>query len=153
MNSAVRIAISFVAAGLLVFFATGITLLAIEDEEPKPPSFTQLASGHNVRVLSEEELQLMLRRAGRLDVDRPEPPSTSSLPPRQIRGFVQLEYTVNPDGSVSDVNVIGAVPEGYYEAQAKAMIEAKRFTPTFENGKAVASEHTTIIDFSVPAKE
>lgn len=80
----------------------------------------------------------------------PPPPPTPIVPERTVSGFVQVEFTVAPDGSVRDVRVVGAVPKGYYEEQAKAEIASKRFMPEFEGDQAVASERTEIVDFTVP---
>lgn len=83
-----------------------------------------------------------------------EPPPPPTLPEREISGFVQLEYTINPDGTVSDVRVVGAAPSGVYEERAVAEVSRSMHAPAFNDaGEAVARRTTEIVEFSVPASE
>ena len=51
------------------------------------------------------------------------------IPKRDVSGFVQLEVTVAPDGTVTDATVIGAAPSGYYEEDALQDVLQRRYTP------------------------
>lgn len=83
-----------------------------------------------------------------------EPPPPPPLPERQISGFVQVEYTINPDGTVSDVQVLGAAPSGVYEERAVAQVSRSMHAPAYnEAGEPVARRTTEIVEFSVPASE
>ena len=80
------------------------------------------------------------------------PPPPPPRPTRDISGFVHVEYTINPDGSVSDVKVLGAAPAGVYEEQAIAQVSRQMRAPVFNDaGEAVARRTTEIIDFTIPA--
>lgn len=84
----------------------------------------------------------------------PEPPPPPPLPERRISGFVQVEYTINADGTVSDVRVLGAAPSGVYEERAVARVSRSMHAPAFnEAGEPVARRTTEIVEFNVPASE
>ncbi|HEX7048056.1 MAG TPA: TonB family protein [Gammaproteobacteria bacterium] len=83
-----------------------------------------------------------------------EPPPPPMLPERRVTGFVHIEYTINPDGTVTDVQVIGAAPSGVYEEQAVAEVSRSMHAPAYNaDGEAVARRATEIVEFSVPASE
>lgn len=148
MQALARILAAFLVSVVAVLTVTTILVNIFADrKKPAPPSLTEVVEG--VDVLSPEQTRALLRREkGQLEAPKkPEP----VMPPRQVSGFVQLEFTVNPDGSVSDVDVVGAVPEGVYEKQARAIVAAKRYTPEFEAGEAVRSRETEVIEFTVSA--
>lgn len=97
-------------------------------------------------------------RQARDDLPPPGAPEMRQPPPpfefaqREIRGFVQLTFTVQPDGRATDVRVFGAVPAGYYEAQAIAAVNARRWDPGVdETGRPAARRATEVIEFSLPA--
>ncbi len=74
-------------------------------------------------------------------------------PARKVSGFVQLEFTVQPDGRAIDVHVVGAEPKGYYEQQAKQIVESRLYTPgAGTSGGPEARHGSEVIHFSVPAK-
>lgn len=71
---------------------------------------------------------------------------------RDINGFVQLTFTVQPDGRATDVRVFGAAPAGYYEEQAVAAVHARRWEPGVDaDGRPATRRATEVIEFSVPA--
>ena len=71
------------------------------------------------------------------------------LPPRSVSGFVQLEFEVDSNGRVGDVDIVGATPQGYFEEQARAIVESRTYAPTLENGRPVASRRSELVDFTV----
>jgi periplasmic protein TonB len=63
-----------------------------------------------------------------------EAPVSQSLPPyptaaidRDIEGRVILSITIMPDGSVRDVRVVNAQPQGYFEAAAVRAVQTWRY--------------------------
>jgi len=64
-----------------------------------------------------------------------------------IEGWVKLEFTVNQDGTVSDVKVLGAKPRRMFDRAAVKSILRWKFKPRIVSGKAVASRATQIIEF------
>jgi protein TonB len=67
----------------------------------------------------------------------PEQPVVQALPrypsnaeDRQIEGRVRLSITIMPDGSVRDVQVLGASPPGYFETEAVRAVQRWRYKPS-----------------------
>lgn len=67
----------------------------------------------------------------------PEQPIVQGLPrypriaqDRQVEGKVVLSITIMPDGSVRDVRVISARPNGYFEAEALRAVQGWRYKPS-----------------------
>lgn len=81
--------------------------------------------------------------------DRPPPP----VPERQVEGFVQVEFTVFPDGRVENVEVVGAQPSGVYEDQARRIVRSRDYTGQVSPAEQDGERRTEIVDFTVPASE
>lgn len=56
---------------------------------------------------------------------------------RGIEGYVELSFTVNPQGRVEDPVVLYAEPEGYFERAALNSIRKWQYSPAMDNGEAV----------------
>jgi TonB family protein len=85
-------------------------------------------------------------------VPRLPPPPPFELERPDISGFVQLVFTVSPDGQATDIRVFGAVPSGYYEAQAITAVRERRWDPDIDtDGRPVSRRATEVIRFTVPA--
>ncbi|MEX0899294.1 MAG: energy transducer TonB [Gammaproteobacteria bacterium] len=55
-------------------------------------------------------------------------------------GWVRIQFTINPDGSVSDIFVADAVPRhGIFDSAALQALDRSRFIPKTMNGVAVPS--------------
>jgi TonB family protein len=80
---------------------------------------------------------------------RPEPPF--AVPPRDVKGFVQVEVKLDEHGKVVEAKVVGAIPPGLYERQALDQVRARRYAPITIEGRAVPGKVTEVIDFTVPA--
>jgi protein TonB len=63
------------------------------------------------------------------------PPRAQS---RGIEGWVQLEFTITPQGTVTDVKIIDAEPRGYFERSAKRAVQKYKYKPKVMDGKAVS---------------
>ncbi|MCU7803634.1 MAG: energy transducer TonB [Candidatus Thiodiazotropha sp. (ex Lucinoma borealis)] len=68
---------------------------------------------------------------------------------RHVEGKVVLKFTINPDGTVSQAEVVDADPPGYFEQSALRAIRRWQFHPKVENGVAVARTATQTIKFSL----
>ncbi len=82
----------------------------------------------------------------------PPPKPRNIVPPREVRGFVQLEVTLDARGQVVDARVVGAVPPGRYEQQALADVRARSYPPIVVDGKPVAGRFTEVVNFQVVAE-
>jgi protein TonB len=57
---------------------------------------------------------------------------------RGIEGYVDIEFTISPVGTVQDANVINADPPFVFDRAALRAIRKWRYNPKVENGSAVA---------------
>lgn len=122
--------IGSLAAGLLVVYtlsAAALYAFGWFDDQTASPRRTHAVDLLNdlERVRIRDELGLDQRRKPE---ERP-PPEPLRLP-RQVSGFVQLEVEVGTRGEVVSAQVLGAVPEGYYEEQALEAVRTRRYDPS-----------------------
>ena len=66
---------------------------------------------------------------------------------RGIEGWVDLEFTVQPDGKTSDVTVAGASHDSYFRREAVAAVEQWKFEPRVFMNRAIAQRSYTRIRF------
>ena len=67
----------------------------------------------------------------------------------RTRGWVELEFTVTPTGSVRDVEVVDAEPEGVFDAAATQALTQWRVRPRLVNGRGVAQRTSVTLRFDV----
>lgn len=70
-----------------------------------------------------------------------------------INGYVLIDVTVNPDGSVRKARVVEAKPKGLFEAAAVTAVQKWRFKPKTVDGKAVEFHGVQRIEFNLSAAE
>ncbi len=79
------------------------------------------------------------------------PPPPFELARPDIHGFVQLVFTVGVDGRAENIRVFGAAPAGYYEDQAVAAVQGRRWEPGEDDlGRPIPRQATEIIEFTLP---
>lgn len=157
MGTMIRFII-FALGGLAITLAMLIAGISFFDQPPDRASLRQGIPVTPLPAARSVDIADWLREA-RGDLPPADaPPSRLPPPPpmefarADINGFVQLRFTVQPDGRATDIRVFGAVPPGVYEAQAIEQVRGRRWQPgTDEQGRAVARPVTEIIEFSVPA--
>jgi protein TonB len=76
-------------------------------------------------------------------------------PPRArqqgIEGWVVVEFTISPAGTVKDPRVLEAQPPSVFEQAALNAIRRWRYNPRVENGVAVAREGAQVrLRFELP---
>ena len=64
-------------------------------------------------------------------------------------GWVEVEFTVAPDGSVQNAHVTGSQPSRIFDREAVAAVQRAKFQPKLENGQAVASTMKRRIEFKL----
>jgi protein TonB len=64
-------------------------------------------------------------------------------------GWVELEFTILPNGAVRDVEVVGAEPSGVFDAAASDALADWRFRPRLVNGQPVAQRSRITMRFDV----
>lgn len=152
-----RFLISAVVASVAIIALVGTAVNYFQPPEDDP----LLNTLKEVRVINlaenpqlAEAVRKERERTGMVKPEREPPPPPPTIAERQVTGFVHVEYTINPDGSVGDVKVIGAAPKGVYEERARAQVARRMHAPTYNDaGEPVARRTTEIVEFSVPANE
>lgn len=66
-----------------------------------------------------------------------------------IEGSVELEFSIQADGSVADISVIRADPPGYFEQAARRAVARWRCTPRHDNGEPVAQRVRQVLRFTL----
>lgn len=67
-------------------------------------------------------------------VDPQYPPHAQS---RGVEGWVLLKFTITPEGTTKDIEVLDADPKGYFERAAKDAVRRYKYKPRIEDGVAV----------------
>ncbi len=68
---------------------------------------------------------------------------------RRLQGYVEVEFTVNEEGGVQDIEVIGSEPAGAFDRAALRAIRRWKFEPHRVGGKAVAVRARQRVDFKL----
>jgi protein TonB len=69
---------------------------------------------------------------------RVDPQYPAKAKQRRIEGWVDIEFTIGPAGTVENPKVIGANPRAVFERSALRAVRRWRYNPKIENGVAVA---------------
>ncbi|HET6914267.1 MAG TPA: energy transducer TonB [Rhodanobacteraceae bacterium] len=64
-------------------------------------------------------------------------------------GYATVEFTVNPDGSVSNAHVIASQPGRVFDRAAIQAVSRSKFNPALKNGQPVSSTLQRRIDFKM----
>ncbi|GLQ88106.1 energy transducer TonB [Dyella flagellata] len=82
---------------------------------------------------------------------RPRYPTTALR--NNQEGWVDVQYTVNVDGSVSNISVVGAEPRHVFDNAAIDALRRAKFSPAMRDGSAVASQQQKRIEFKLSASQ
>jgi protein TonB len=74
------------------------------------------------------------------------PPSARD---RGIAGWVDVQFLVNPDGSTSEVTIVGAQPVGIFEQAALDAVRHWRYQPLLHDGAAGTQRARVRVRFAV----
>lgn len=110
--------------------AAPTTTTTINEPPPAPVAAPAAPSLREARLLS------------RVDPEYPR----EAMRSRQ-QGWVEVEFTIGRDGTVSDAQVVASRPSRVFDRAATRAIESWRFEPRQENGAAVASRLRQRFDF------
>jgi protein TonB len=99
------------------------------------------AAGGGVLQLPEQSLT----RLNKLDVQYPVRALATN-----VEGWVEIGYTVGPDGAVTNVKVLNAAPPKVFEVSASKAVSRLRYQPVVQGGKAIAVGTQVRIVYRVP---
>ncbi|MEM7452304.1 MAG: energy transducer TonB [Pseudomonadota bacterium] len=66
-----------------------------------------------------------------------------------LEGWVELEFTIEADGSVSDVSVVNSQPRRIFDRNAQRALYKWKFKPRVVDGQAIARRARITLDFSL----
>jgi protein TonB len=82
---------------------------------------------------------------------RPRYPATALR--NNQEGWVDVQYTVNVDGSVSNISVVSAEPRHVFDNAAIDALRRAKFSPAMRDGTATASQQQKRIEFKLSASQ
>jgi periplasmic protein TonB len=69
---------------------------------------------------------------------------------KQLEGWVEISFTVNPDGTVSNVQAANASPPNMFDQAGIKAVSKLRYQPVMQGGKAVAINSQLRVVFRIP---
>lgn len=115
-------------------------------ENASPPASTTSKHVDAVGQGQDDSKQVI---SGVVPISRVEPKYPPRAAARHIEGWVKVEFTILPDGSVSEVSVVNAQPEGTFDEAALDAIQDWKFKPKIINGLAVKQRATQTLQFKL----
>jgi len=100
--------------------------------------FIQYAAANAPKEVAEASLT----RTKKLDVDYP-----ANALERKIEGTVEIGYTVTAKGTVADIKVLDANPQGVFEKAATNAVSRLRYKPVLDGGKPLAVATKMLVIF------
>jgi TonB family protein len=97
-----------------------------------------------LRRVNEAVSALTLKQTRKVDPEYP-----TQARERGTAGWVDVEFTVRTDGTVSDITVAGAEPAGVFEAAALSAVRKWRYEPVQRNGQPVEQRAKLRIRFAI----
>ena len=64
-------------------------------------------------------------------------------------GWVEVEFTIGPDGAVQNARVIGSNPARVFDREAISAVQRAKFSPKLENGQPVSATLRRRIEFKL----
>jgi TonB family protein len=117
------------------------TLGASSDLDAVNDKIRQKRAGGELLQMPEQSLT----RLNKLDVQYPARALQSN-----IEGWVELAYTVGPDGNVANIKVVNATPPRTFESSASKAVSRLRYQPVVQGGKAISVGTQVRIVYRVP---
>jgi TonB family protein len=114
---------------------------ASSDLDAMNDKIRQRKAGGDVLQMPEQSLT----RLNKLNVEYPARALASN-----IEGWVELSYTVGPDGNVSNIKVLSATPSRTFESSASKAVGHLRYQPVVQGGKAISVGTQVRIVYRVP---
>lgn len=86
-----------------------------------------------------------------LHITQPEYPAAALA--KHTQGTVTVAFTIQPDGSTSDIHVVDSQPPGVFDRAATEAVKKWRFNPATADGTPVSSHATQTLVFRPPARQ
>lgn len=156
---------------------TDVIIKQPHPEMPEPPKPVQQPEGSTVEATEENRLPPIDREGLEPDgpgikVDVNSFPPGGGMPDGQamctvmvapvypsdaarenIEGSVELEFSIQADGSVADISVVSANPPGYFELAARRAVARWRCTPKHVDGEPVTQRVRQVMKFTLDKEQ
>jgi periplasmic protein TonB len=86
-----------------------------------------------------------------VSIIRPRYPATALRNSQE--GWVDVQYTVNTDGSVTNISVVSAEPRHVFDSAAIDALRRAKFSPALRDGAAVVSQQQKRIEFKLSTSQ
>lgn len=83
---------------------------------------------------------------------RQEPKYPLNAAKRGVSGFAKLKFTITPEGSVNNIEVLETKGSEAFGTNALDALAKWRYAPKFENGKAVAFESQVLLEYNITSR-
>lgn len=118
-----------------------------QQEEARKPASTSAANNEVASAGNASAAGGETRDAIPISTIRPRYPATALR--NNQEGWVDVQYTVNADGSVSNIQVTGAEPRHVFDNAAIDALRRAKFSPAMRGGTAIASQQQKRIEFKL----
>lgn len=71
----------------------------------------------------------------------------------RVEGWVRLHFTLQPDGTVTDIEIKEAHPAGIFESSAVEALRQWKYEPVERDGKKVAQRAEIRVKYALPPSE
>lgn len=113
-----------------------------------------LESGRHVRVSAGPMMSAAASDMDTVPMVRVDPQYPQAASQRGLTGYVYLMFTIAPDGTVRDAQVLEAQPPGVFETAALNAVRKWKYKPKIENGAPVERPGVKVnLKFDLPSSE
>jgi protein TonB len=128
-------------------FSTPSSLQNLSFEATPKPSSKQLPSNTQAPSLASEFSAQFTENLFPLHI--PDPLYPRRARKRGIEGWVKTGFTILPDGSISDIEILESEPAGIFDRITRRTISKWKYKPQLLNGKPTARDVEKIIRFNL----
>ena len=126
------------------FEAAPIAPAPVENAAPPPSKAAQ-----HVEAIGQGQDDSKTVVSGVIPISRVEPRYPPRAAARHLEGWVKVEFTILPDGHVSEAEVKAAQPEGTFDEAALDAIQEWKFKAKIVNGSAVKQRAVQTLQFKL----
>ncbi|HEY0892787.1 MAG TPA: energy transducer TonB, partial [Cellvibrio sp.] len=125
----------------------GVEALNIQVTKPTAVELKQLAALQDTKKILDENAQLVpdIRVEGFLPIEMVTPEYPANALQKGIEGWVQVEFTIDINGTIIQPTIIGHSPSRIFDRAVLAALKKSRYRPQLLNGEPVVVQGVTEI--------
>ena len=117
----------------------GLNMGGIDDVDME----SEVLEGDKDVIMDEKSVDEKPRILEKSSIEFPERALSDNI----LRGVVELRMLITKEGKVENMNILSAIPKGYFEDVTLAMVSAWRFQPARYQGRPVAIWARQVVKF------